>query len=112
MSVEKVARGYKTTCLMDFETSFGVAPDVAAGKLLPINSFGLNVSRAKNSSATLGGRRDPVEPYDGNTEVTGSLAVPVDAARFVLVETSFGSADQHRNRRSRRRAVHARVQAG
>ena len=45
MSVEKVARGYKTTCLMDFETSFGVAPDVAAGKLLPINSFGLNVSR-------------------------------------------------------------------
>ena len=23
---EKVARGYKTRCLMDFETSFGVAP--------------------------------------------------------------------------------------
>lgn len=82
MSVEKVARGYKTTCLMDFETSFGVAPDVAAEKLLPINSFGLNVSRAKNSSATLSGRRDPVEPYDGNTEVTGSLAVPVDARAF------------------------------
>lgn len=82
MPIEKVARGYKTTCLMDFETSFGEAPAVAAGKLLPLNAFNLNVSRAKNSPATLTGRRDPAEPFDGNTEVSGSLTVPVDARAF------------------------------
>ena len=82
MPIEKVARGYKATCLMDFETSFGEAPDVAAGKLLPLNTFGLNVSRAKNSAQTLTGRRDAVEPFDGNVDVTGSLTVPVDARAF------------------------------
>lgn len=82
MALEKIARGYKTTCLLDFETSFGTAPSVAAGKLMPINSFGLNVSRSKNSAATLTGRRDPVEPFDGNVEVSGALTVPVDARAF------------------------------
>ena len=82
MPIEKIARGYKTTCLLDFETSFGTAPGVAAGRLMPLNSFGLNVSRAKNSAATLTGRRDPSEPFDGNVEVSGALTVPVDARAF------------------------------
>ena len=72
MPIEKIARGYKTTCLLDFETSFGTDPGVAAGRLMPLNSFGLNVSRAKNSAATLTGRRDPSEPFDGNVEVSGA----------------------------------------
>jgi len=81
---DPVARGYKTQCLMDFESVFGVLPDAGdrAGVILPINSFGLNVSRNKNSAETLTGRRDPVEPFDGNTEVAGDVVVPVDVAAF------------------------------
>lgn len=81
---DPVARGYKTQCLMDYETVFGTLPDVAdrAGVILPINTFGLNVNRNKNSAQTLTGRRDPVEPFDGNTEVTGDVVVPVDVNAF------------------------------
>ena len=93
MPIEKIARGYKTTCLLDFETSFGTAPGVAAGRLMPLNSFGLNVSRAKNSAATLTGRRDPSEPFDGNVEVSGALTVPVDARAFPYwLKLLFGAA--------------------
>ena len=81
---DPVARGYKTQCLMDYESVFGTLPDAGdrAGVILPINSFGLNVSRNKNSAQTLTGRRDPVEPFDGNTEVTGDVVVPVDVTAF------------------------------
>ena len=81
---DPVARGYKTQCLMDYETTFGVLPDSAdrAGVILPINTFGLNVNRNKNTAQTLTGRRDPVEPFDGNTEVTGDVTVPVDTRAF------------------------------
>ena len=84
MAIEPVARGYKTALTMDFESSFGTIPDSAdrAGVILPINTFGLNVSRNKNSAETLTGRRDPVEPFDGNTEVTGDVVVPVDVNAF------------------------------
>ena len=79
---EQIARGYKTQCLLDFEESFGTAPSTPAGKVLPINSFGVNVSRNKNSAETLTGRRDPVEPFDGNVEVAGDIVVPVDLRAF------------------------------
>ena len=79
---EKIARGYKTAVLMDFETSFGVEKTTKAGVILPVNSFGLTVSRNKNSAQTLTGRRDPVEPFDGNVETSGDIVVPVDARAF------------------------------
>ncbi len=82
MPLEQIARGYKTQCLLDFETSFGTAPETPAGKVLPINSFGLNVSRNKTSAETLTGRRDPAEPFDGNVEVAGDVTVPVDTRAF------------------------------
>lgn len=79
---DKIARGYKTAVLMDFETSFGVEKTTKAGVILPVNSFGLTVSRNKNSAQTLTGRRDPVEPFDGNVETSGDIVVPVDARAF------------------------------
>lgn len=82
MAIEKIARGYKTECLMDFEESFGQAPETHGGVILPINSFKLTVNRAKNSAKTLIGRRDPVEPFDGNVETSGDIEVPVDARAF------------------------------
>lgn len=82
MPIEQIARGYKSTILMDFETAFGEAPATSAGVRLPVNTIGLNVSRNKNSAETLTGRRDPVEPFDGNVEVAGDVVVPVDTRAF------------------------------
>lgn len=79
---EQIARGYKTQCLLDYEASFGTAPTTPAGVILPINSFNLNVNRNKNAAETLTGRRDPVEPFDGNVEVSGDITVPVDLHAF------------------------------
>lgn len=59
MPNKKIAVGAKTKILMDVETSYGVAPSVPAGVLLPVNSFSLKPSRAKNTPATLTGRYDP-----------------------------------------------------
>ena len=39
MPNKKIAVGAKTKILMDVETSYGVAPSVPAGVLLPVNSF-------------------------------------------------------------------------
>ena len=79
---EKVARGYKTTCMLDHETSFGVAPSTKAPVILPINSFGMTASRNKNTAQTLRGRRDPDMPFDGNVETQGDVVVPVDTRAF------------------------------
>jgi hypothetical protein len=68
--------------MLDYETSFGVAPSTPAPVILPINSFGLTVSRNKNSAQTLRGRRDPDMPFDGNVETSGDLVVPVDVRSF------------------------------
>lgn len=82
MAIEKVARGYKSKCLMDYETSYGEAPKEHAGVILPINSFALTVNRSKNSANTLRGRRDPDEPFDGNVQTSGDIVVPVDSRAF------------------------------
>lgn len=79
---EKVARGYKTTCMLDYESSFGVAPSTKAPVILPINSFGMTASRNKNSAQTLRGRRDPDMPFDGNVETSGDVVVPIDTRAF------------------------------
>ena len=82
MPNKQIAVGAKTTVLMDVEKSFGVPPDVRGGVRLPINAFGLKPSRAKNSAATLTGRYDPSQPFDGNLDVSGAVTVPVDARAF------------------------------
>ena len=93
MPNKQIAGGAKTKILMDVETSYGVAPSVPAGVLLPVNSFSLKPSRAKNTPATLTGRYDPAEPFDGNLEVSGGVVVPVDARAFGhWIKAMFGAA--------------------
>ena len=82
MPNKQIAVGAKTTVLMDVEKSFGVPPDVRGGVRLPVNAFGLKPSRAKNSPATLTGRYDPSQPFDGNLDVSGAVTVPVDTRAF------------------------------
>ncbi len=82
MPNKQIAVGARTKVLMDVETSYGVDPTTPGGVLLPINSFSLKPSRAKNTPGTLTGRYDPAEPFDGNLEVSGGVVVPVDARAF------------------------------
>lgn len=77
-----IAVGAKSSILMDVETSFGVPPTTHAGVILPLNTFAVKPTRSKNSSATLTGRYDPAQPFDGNLEVSGSVVVPLDARAF------------------------------
>ena len=49
MPNKQIAVGARTKVLMDVETSYGEAPTTPGGVLLPINSFSLKPSRAKNT---------------------------------------------------------------
>lgn len=88
------ARVYKSTCLLDFESSYGSDPDTPDAKLMPINSLTLNSTQAKNRPGTKRGHRNPAAPFDGNIEVSGSAEVPVDAEAFAWwLKAMFGTPD-------------------
>ena len=76
------ARGYKSSCVLDFETTFGADPAAPAGLIMPINSSSLKAERTKNAASTITGNRNPVQPFDGNLKVEGSVVVPVDLIAF------------------------------
>ncbi len=78
------AIGVYTTLKMGFETEFGKDPADLATKAvqMPFNTCGLAASQNKTDPATIRGRRDPVEPIMGNIDVSGDLAVPMDATAF------------------------------
>lgn len=86
------ARGYKSTCLLDFEQSFATDPGTPNARIMPINSLELSSTRAKNQPGTIRGHRNPAEPFDGNIDVSGSAEVPVDAEAFAFwLKAMFGS---------------------
>lgn len=72
------ARGYKSSVVIDFETTFGVDPGAPDGKVMPINSYDVSASRALNSAQTITGNRNPVMPFSGFTSVQGQAVIPVD----------------------------------
>jgi hypothetical protein len=66
--------------LLGFETTFKTA--ATAGFVMPINSSSVKGSRNQNTAATIRGNLNPVEPFDGNTSVSGQVVVPVDSIAF------------------------------
>ena len=72
------ARGYKGQLLLGFETTFGESPESLRAIKLPIDSSQLKSAQNLIDSATIRGRRDPMEPTKGNIDVSGSVIVPVD----------------------------------
>jgi len=72
------ARGMNTHFCLDFEDTFGAAPAVKAGKLLPFNSLEIGGTRNLITPATITGTRNPVEPASGNIDCKGSLVGPLD----------------------------------
>lgn len=88
----KQARGYRAQMVMGFEQAYGEIPPDATGWSMPFNTESLVISRPKNTAATLRGTRNPAEPFDGNTDVSGDIVVPVDANSFGLwLKALFGT---------------------
>lgn len=87
------AKGYQGKTVIDFESSFGVAPSVGSrkGYRVPIMSNSIGATANLTTDETLTGRRDPTEPGVGNVDVPGALRVPVDAHNYgMLLRAMFG----------------------
>ena len=68
-------------------------PGVAAttGFKLPVNSDTVSGMFARTTPATLTGTRNPVQPFKGNTDVTGNIVIPVDiACMWYWLQLLFG----------------------
>ena len=76
------AIGGNSRLVIDFETTFGADPATKAAMVVPINSWDVSAKRSLNTPATLTGRRSPVKPFAGNTQLTGNAVVPVDLIAF------------------------------
>lgn len=72
--------GAQASVLIGVESAFKtIATD---GFVMPVNSSSVKGSKNQNSAATITGNLNPVEPFDGNVSVSGSIVVPVDSVAF------------------------------
>ncbi len=87
------AKGSAGRILFDWETSYGTPK--TAGKApvnVPFNSCDVRLTRALQQAATIRGDRNPVDPFQGNKDVQGSLVVPVDFSVLgYLLKAAIGS---------------------
>ena len=61
------------------------------GFKLPINSDTVSGMFSRTTPATLTGTRNPVQPFKGNTDVTGNIVIPIDiAAMWYWLQLMFG----------------------
>ena len=82
--------GGKTKVLIGVESIFKTPP--AAGVVIPFNSCSLKPSRAKNTSKTITGNLNPVEPFNGNLSISGSIVAPADSVvSWYLFQLAFGN---------------------
>ncbi len=72
------AKGLNSQLALAYETAYGLTPAAPKGYNMPINQSKLTISQNRIDSATIRGRRDQLQPAIGNTDVAGSLVVPVD----------------------------------
>jgi len=85
------ARGYRTKTVIDFETSFKTEPSVKAGKVMPFNSNSVVATQNLNTSKTITGTRNPVQPFKGNVTVDGEITLPNDyRALGYILKAMFG----------------------
>lgn len=85
-------RGYRSQMVMGFEEDYAKIGATPKGFLVPFNTENVAVSRNKNTAATLRGTRNPAEPFDGNTDVSGDIVVPVDANSLgIWLRALFGA---------------------
>lgn len=74
------------------EATLGVTPSSPEVKTLPFNGCTVSAEQNMTSPQTLTGRRDPVEPILGNTNVGGEIVVPLDVnAIGWILAMAFGN---------------------
>lgn len=74
------------------EATLGTTPTTPDVKTLPFNSCTVTAEQNMTSPQTMTGRRDPVEPILGNTNVAGEVVVPLDLVAFGwLLALMFGN---------------------
>ena len=66
--------------MIGFESAFNTI--ATEGFIMPVNSSSVKGSKNQQSAATITGNLNPVEPFDGNESVAGSIVVPVDSLAF------------------------------
>jgi hypothetical protein len=72
-------KGSASRTILDWEDGFGVElTSTWKPILIPFNTNTITGSRNLNTPATIRGDRNPTEPFQGNKDVAGSLAVPLD----------------------------------
>ena len=76
------AKGINAKLALAYETAYGQTPAPAVGYLMPFNQSKIAVKQNLIDSTVIRGRRDQVQPALGNTDVAGSVVVPVDQVGF------------------------------
>lgn len=76
------ARGMKSQLIMAFESDYGILPSSPIIKKMPFNKNALTSKQSLIDSSTITGRRDPVQPGQGEIDVSGTIEVPVDTRNF------------------------------
>lgn len=72
------AKGYNSQLAMAYEQSYGQTPGTPAGYNMPFNQSKLAINQDLIHSATIRSQRDQIQPAIGNTDVLGSIVVPID----------------------------------
>lgn len=75
----RMAKGYKSTLMVDIEDAYGEVNATKAGMLLPFNSWNVKPSRSLSQPGTMTGTRNPVSPIADTKQVAGTAVVPLDA---------------------------------
>ena len=74
------------------EAQLGVTPSSGTVRSLPFNSCTVAAEQNRTAPGTMTGRRDPVEPIMGNTNVGGGLTIPLDVNAFGwILAMAFGN---------------------
>jgi len=85
-------RGTEVPIVIDYEETYGEDPGSPAGIQVPYINETISATRAQLEDDVLNGRRDPLKPSQGITDVQGNITVPVDKNYFPYwLKAMFGA---------------------
>ncbi|CVK21013.1 phage tail tube protein [Sporomusa sphaeroides] len=72
------AKGVNSQLALSYESAYGLTPASPLGYNMPFNQSRLAINQNLIHSATICSRRDQLRPAIGNTDIFGSIVVPID----------------------------------
>lgn len=85
-------RGTEVPIVIDFEDTYGEDPASPVGIQVPYINETISATRAQLEDDVLNGRRDPLKPSQGITDVQGNITVPIDKRYFgYWLKAMFGA---------------------